>query len=137
MNDDLRIKRVVKRYRKGSDFPDASFELVGFTLAELQDGFGYSQTDPIYSPRELGEEQIDFLRARLGYEFDMITFDFFLHPYVRAEYVKDFFADTSRDYRGSPAPEGGLPQTIAPDKVWFSVRPRDGREQFIARDRSN
>ncbi len=137
MIDDPRVKRVLKRYRKDSQFSDASLELADITLTELQSVLERDSADPIYSPIELNTAQVDYFAWLIGVEFDQGQYDYFLHTYVRQEFIEEFFADKSRAFRSAPAPEGELPANIAPDKVWCSVRPKDGREQYVARDRDN
>jgi len=133
--DDPRIKRVLKRYAKDSQFSDASIELEGISTEQLQRAFGRAPDDPLYRPMELAWPQIEFFGTLLGMEMDSGAYDYYLHSYVRKECVTEVFADKTRPYfPGGPAPEGLPPIPVPPGKVWLAVRPKDGKEQFLQFD---
>jgi hypothetical protein len=130
--DDPRIKRVLKRYRKGEDFSESSFELKGVPLEQLQEAFALSPEDLLQSPREIDGYAGVCIGNMLQLNFDFSKFDYFLHTYIRNE-----FEETYRDNPTPgliPAPESGPPQKIPRPKGtrWISVRPKDGQEQYIA-----
>lgn len=132
MSDDPRIKRVLKRYRKGEDYFDASIDLSGLDLAELQLACRCQQDDSLIAPRELDSHALSYLSARMGLEFDGQQYDYFLHAYVRREFLRAYCDDPSVKSKASP--EDGPPSKIPLPKGrrWISVRPKDGQEQYVA-----
>jgi hypothetical protein len=132
MPDDPRIKRVLKRYRKGEQFPDASVELTNLGVDELLQACRCDEANSLNLPKELDDYAIVYLSRRMGIEFDSACFDFYLHSYVRSEFVSTYFADPSITSR--PAPEDGPPPGVPlPEGMrWFAVRPKDGKEHYEA-----
>jgi hypothetical protein len=128
---DHRIKRILRRYPKSSEFADAEFELSGIPLADLQAAFERAPTDPLYAPLEVGDTPSRFFEERLGIAFDRVLFDYFLHVYVRKEHEKEVFGDRGKGFLGFPPPESGPPANIDPLINWISARPKDGREQYL------
>lgn len=131
MNDDPRLKRVLKRYPKGENLADASIDVTALGLPLLQEALGSTADDPLMSPRELDDHAIAFFSTRLGADFDGRAFDFFLHVYVRKECDDAYFRDPSPRDQTAP-PEEGPPAKLLPKGMrWISVRPKDGKEQYL------
>jgi hypothetical protein len=129
--DDPRIKRVLKRYRKGAMFFDSSMDLTNFGLSELLQACRCSEA-ALAAPRELDEHALTYFADRMGIVFDQQQFDYFLHSYVRAAFVSSYYGDTSA--RSFPAREDGPPPKVPIPKgmYWRSVRPVDGEERYEA-----
>jgi hypothetical protein len=134
MPDDPRIKRVLKRYRKGEQFPDASLELTDLGVDELLQACRCDQANALNLPKELDDYAMSYLTRRLGIEFDSAAFDFYLHEYVRSEFRSTYFSDPS--ITSKPAPEDGPPPGIPlpAGMRWFAVRPKDGKEHYEAHE---
>src|ERR1700704_111436 len=103
MQDDPRIKRVLKRYRKDEKFSDASMDVSALGVAELLRACRSQDVNYLTAPKELDECAVAHLSQVMGLEFDRDQFDYFLHSYVRSECKSDFFADQS--VTSKPAPE--------------------------------
>jgi hypothetical protein len=132
MPDDPRIKVVLKRYRKGEEMPSDSIDFTGVPFALLGTACRYPGEDFLERPRELDREARAILTAQIGIDFDPATFDYFLHPYVRREFFSTYYDDPSIKIR--PCSESGPPAKMPiPDGMeWVGVRPRDGKEHFVA-----
>jgi hypothetical protein len=132
VDDDPRIKRVLKRYRKDDKFSDASMDVTALGLAELLQAVRSEDADYLTAPKELDDDAVAHLSRVMGIEFDRDQFDYYLHSYVRQEFLSEFSADTSIASR--PAPEGGPPDKIPRPRGtrWCSVRPKDGQEHYEA-----
>jgi hypothetical protein len=132
MPDDPRIKRVLKRYPKGQQFSDASIEVTNLGFDDLLQACRCNADDALTAPRELDDHALAHFARRMGIEFDSAHFDYFLHSYVRSEFVSAYFADPSISKRLPP--EDGPPRNIplAKGRRWFAVRPRNGKEHFEA-----
>jgi len=130
MLDDPRIKRVLKRYRKDDELSDGSMDVTSLGVAELLKACRHDEVRSLNSPIELDEQARAYLARRMGIEFDVGQFDYFLHAYVRTESVLHD-DPTCLSY---PAPESGPPAKIplAEGKRWVSVRPKDGQEHYVA-----
>ena len=131
MPDDPRIKVVLKRYRKEEQYFDASMELIDVSVDLLRDACRYEKEDFSARPRELDGKAQAFLSTHIGMDFDEMLFDYFLHPYVRNEFVSTYYKDPSVKVR--PTPESGPPTNmpLPAGMHWVAVRPKDGKEQFI------
>jgi hypothetical protein len=132
MTDDPRIKRVLKRYKKGEQFFDASIDITHLGLTTLLQACRCSGDDSLSAPRELGDYALAELARLTGMDFDRLNFDYYLHSYVRAEFLQDYYTDPS--VTSKPAPENGPPGKIPLPRGmrWLAVRPKDGKEQFEA-----
>jgi len=132
MPDDPRIKRVLKRYRKGEDLPDAAIDITAMGAAQLLWAFSADNPDFLTAPKELNYHTLSKLSTIMAMEFDREQFDYYVHSYVRREFLEDFFSDPSITFK--PAPENGPPSKIplAKGLHWVSVRPRDGEETWDA-----
>ena len=128
--DDPRVKRVLKRYLKTNQFSDASLELTGISLEELQTALRSSPNDNLVAPQELDEPSLAWLTKRMQMVFDAQTYDFFLHSYARREFCSDERVP-EEDLRFSC--EDGPPKRIPLEKglKWVSVRPENGKESYI------
>ena len=128
--DDPRVKRVLKRYLKGEQFSDASLELTGITLKELQTVFRCESDDDLIAPRELDEFALNWLTNRMQLAFDGKIYDFFLHSYARREFCSDERVP-QEDLRFCC--EDGPPKRIplAKGLRWVSVRPENGQESYV------
>jgi hypothetical protein len=132
MPDDLRVKRVLKRYPKEDKFSDASLDLTGLGAAELLQACRCLELTSLDAPKALDDEALAYLARRMGIEFDSSQFDHFLHSYVRAEFFPSYYEDPS--VTSKPPPESGPPPKIPLPKGmrWVSVRPKDGQEHYEA-----
>jgi hypothetical protein len=130
--NDARIKRVLKRYRKGNQFVDSSVDVSDVDTEYFLQAFGCTGEDSLVLPKELDESARTFLGERMRLEFDGSQFDYFLHSYVRAEFVPSYYEDPSVTYK--PAPENGPPEKIpVPEGMrWVNVRPKEGKEHYEA-----
>lgn len=130
--DDPRIKRVLKRYLKGERFLDASLELTGIHLTELEAAFRCSSGDDLTAPRELDEFAVNWLSMRMQMNFEIEVYDYFLHSYVRRE----FCSEERIPPKGLKLPcEDGPPKRIPLEKglKWVSVRTKNsGEETYVA-----
>jgi hypothetical protein len=128
--DDPRIKRVLKRYFKDNEFSDASLDLTGISLEELQSMCSCS-ADDFKKPRELDGLALVYFTNRLGMSFDASKYDYFVHSYTRREFC---------------LPDRGVPKDIGlpcedgpPTKIplqqglsWASTRPdENGLESWV------
>jgi hypothetical protein len=130
MLDDPRIKRVIKRYRKGEDISDAVMDVSNFGDAELLKACRCIGENAFVKPRELDGWALAYLSPYLQTSFDCSQFDYFLHSYVRPEFA-DSFADS--EITSKPAPEEPHPKIpIEKGMRWRSVRPKDGEEAWEA-----
>src|SRR5262245_5875788 len=131
MIDDPRIKRVLKRYRKEENVSDASIEVTALGDSELLLACRCTGELSLAGPRELDDHALSHLSRLTGIAFDRDEFDYYLHSYVRSEFVSTYFDDPTVGAR--PAPEDGPPLVPLPSGTrWRSVRPKDGKEQFQA-----
>jgi hypothetical protein len=131
VTDDPRLKRVLKRYRKLDEHPDASIDVTALGIVQLRTLVGCAEGDPLIAPRALDSEAAARFGAILGVPLELEDFDFFLHCYVRTECVTDYYADPTA--RPLASPENGPPAKIPLPKGmrWLAVRPRDGKEHYI------
>jgi hypothetical protein len=134
MPDDPRIKRVLKRYQKGDKFSDASVDVTSIGVAGLLLACRRDEEKSLDAPIELDDQALTFLSGRLGFEFDRGQYDYFLHSYVRSEFLPSYYEDPS--VTSKPSPESGPPLKIPiPTGMrWISVRPKDGKEQYEAHE---
>jgi len=132
MPDDPRIKRVLKRYQKNGKFSDASIDVTSLGVTKLLEACRGSNASFLDAPRELDDAALAWLAARLGIEFDRGQFDYYLHSYVRAEFLLSYYEDPS--VTAKPPPESGPPTKIPLPKGmrWVSVRPKGGQENYEA-----
>ncbi|HTB80072.1 MAG TPA: hypothetical protein VK717_04215 [Opitutaceae bacterium] len=132
MQDDPRIKVVLRRYRKDEEQFSDSVELIGVPFALLRAACRFSGEDFLGRPRELDNEAQAFLAAQIGMDFDPSTFDYFLHPYVRKEFISTYYDDPSIKIK--PCSESGPPakMPIPAGMEWVGVRPKNGKEHFVA-----
>jgi hypothetical protein len=131
VTDDRRLKRILKRYRKMEDHPDASMDVTALGIARLRTLLGCAEGDPLIAPSPLDAGAAARFGAVLGVVLDADEFDFFLHCYVRAECVTEYYADPAA--RPLASPENGPPTKIPLPKGmrWLAVRPRDGKEHYV------
>jgi hypothetical protein len=128
-DDDPRIKRVLRRYLKGEDFPEASLELTGITFEELQTMCCCS-ADGFKGPRELDGYGIVNFTNRMGMSFDASQYDYFVHSYARREFCSsDRAAPKGLDLPCEDGPPAKIP--LAKGLHWVSARPQDGQETFL------
>jgi hypothetical protein len=119
----------LKRYLKNDEFSDASLELAGISLEELQSTCCCS-ADDFKSPGKLDGHGLVYFTNRLGMSFDASEYDYFVHSYVRREFC-------SRDR--VPPKELHLPREDGPPAKlprqkgmhWGSTRPKDGKENDV------
>lgn len=132
MDDDPRIKRVLKRYRKGDDAVDAALEVSGVDLDELLAACGGRQLRDLLRPRHLTPSALAFFARRFQAPMDDRRYDYYLHSYLRREYADSWIASTEAG--PAPAPEDGPPASIPrpAGTRWLPVRPRDGEERYEA-----
>ena len=132
MLDDPRIKRVLKRYRKGERFFDASMDVSAYGDIALLTACRCEQVEDIADPRELDEYALEYFAGLLETVFDTSQFDYFLHSYIRSEFVDSYFDDPT--VTSFLSPENGPPSKISLEKGlrWCAVRPKDGRERYEA-----
>ena len=132
MLDDSRIKRVLKRYPKSDQFSDASMDVSAYGDAALLEACRCHHIDDLTAPRELDDYALAHFAQRMGIEFDISQFDYFIHSYVRSEFFETYY--DAPTVTSKPAPEGGPPTKIplAKGMRWCSVRPKDGKEHYEA-----
>ena len=130
--DDLRIKRILKRYPKGDKFSDVFMDVTNLGVAELLRVCRCDEARCLDVPKELDEPALSRLATMMGFEFDPGQFDYYLHSYVRSEFFPAYYEDPS--VVSKPPPEFGPPAKIAlPQSMrWVSVRPKDGQEHYEA-----
>lgn len=131
---DPRIKRLLKRYRKGDNLVDASIDVSHIRLDELLAACSCGSDRDLVRPKELDDRALTFFSKALAERLDRSQFDFFLHSYVRTEFVPSYYSDPT--VTSKPAPESGPPAKIPlPEGTrWVSVRPQDGQEHYEAYD---
>jgi hypothetical protein len=128
--DDPRIKRVLKRYLKNEDFPDASLELTGISLEELQSMCSCSAAD-FSVPRELDGYALVYFTNRMGMNFDASQFDYFVHSYARREFCSpDRVPEDGIHFPCEDGPPAKIP--LPEGTRWVSSRPKDGKENYFA-----
>lgn len=134
MVSDPRIKRLLKRYRKDSNLVDATIDVSHIRLDELLRACSCNSDKDLVRPKELDDRALSFFSRALADTFDRGQFDFFLHSYVRTEFVASYYEDPT--VTSKPAPESGPPAKIPlPEGThWVSVRPQDGQEHYEAYD---
>jgi hypothetical protein len=128
--DDPRIKRVLKRYLKNNEFSDASMELTGISLEELQSMCSCSPVD-FKGPRELDGLALVHFTNRMGVSFDASTYDYFVHSYTRREFCSP---ERIPPQDVSLPCEDGPPTKIPLQKGmrWVSSRPnKKGLETWV------
>ena len=132
MFDDPRLKRVLKRYEKGSNLSDASIDVSNLGVGELLKACRCASLADLSAPKELDETALAHLSKRMDIPYNIEQFDYFLHSYIRAEHVEAYYADPS--VTSMPAPENGPPSKIplSPGTAWRSVRPKNGQESYEA-----
>jgi hypothetical protein len=130
MLDDPRIKRVLKRYPKDDHFSDASIDVSTYGDLALLEACGRECVDEMSGPIELDHRALDHFATRLGIEFDRSQFDYFLHSYVRSEFLESYYDDPT--VTSFPVSEDGPPAKIpTPEGAqWCAVRPKNGKEHF-------
>ena len=135
-SNDFRIKRLLKRYPKEAILSDASIDVSNMEVKELLLVCGCQNERELSSPVRLDDQAIAAFAGRLGMEFDSGRFDYFLHSYIRTEFVQSYFNDPTVTFK--PAPESGPPANIPLTKgfQWVAVRPKDGREHWEAYEQS-
>jgi len=128
-NDDPRIKRVLKCYLKGGEFPEASLELTGIGLAELSSMCRCS-ADNFKSPRELDGYGLVYFSNRLGRSLDASKYDYIVHSYVKREFCSpDRVPPKELDLPCEDGPPAKIP--LEKGFHWVSSRPNDGLESFV------
>ncbi|MDD5139276.1 MAG: hypothetical protein PHY43_03325 [Verrucomicrobiales bacterium] len=130
--DDPRIKRVLKRYLKNAQFSEASLELAGISLRELQAALRCASDDNLSSPRELDEFAMAWFTNRMQMAFEAKAYDYFVHSYIRREFCSSERVPPD-DLRFSC--EDGPPKRIPMPEgydSWVSARPENGQENYIA-----
>ena len=132
MSNDPRIKRVLKRYRKGDQFVDASVDVSDFEISGLLQACRCQDETALTLPKELDDESLALFAQYIGSDFDRRQFDYILHSYVRTEFVSSYYEDPSATSK--PAPENGPHKKvpIPAGTQWVSVRPKDGQECYEA-----
>jgi hypothetical protein len=127
--DDPRIKRVLKRYLMSDEFSDASLELTGISLEELQ-SMCHCSADDFKSPIKLDGRGLVLFTNRLGMSFDASKYDYFVHSYVRREFCS---SDRVPPKALQLPCEDGPPTKIPLQKGirWVSTRPKDGKENYV------
>jgi hypothetical protein len=132
MKNDPRIVRLLKRYPKDEDYFDASIDVSHLEIDKLINICQCQNDSGLSVPKELDEFALGHFSQAFGIEFDRTDFDYFLHSYVRAEFVPSYYSDPT--VTSKPAPENGPPTKIPlPEGMqWFSVRPKEGREHYEA-----
>jgi hypothetical protein len=130
MLNDPRIKRVLKRYRKDDRFSDASIDVSSYGDTALLEACRRSHVDEMSAPIELDNHALDHFARRMGIEFDRNQFDYFLHSYVRSEFLESYYEDPS--VTSFPMSEDGPPAKIPKPEgtEWCTVRPKNGKEHF-------
>jgi hypothetical protein len=132
MFDDQRIKRVLKRYRKEEQFSDASMDVGSFGIAALMQACRCDDVNSLNAPKELDDHAVAHFANLMGIDFDHSQFDYFLHAYLRSEFLEAYRDDPS--VASFPASEDGPPSKIPVPKGmrWCAVRPKDGKEHYLA-----
>lgn len=127
--DDPRIKRVLKRYLKNEEFSDATLELTGIGLQELQ-SLCRCSAEHFNAPIELDGYGLVNFTNRLSMSFDASAYDYFIHSYVRREFCS---SDRIPPKDLSVPCEDGPPANIPLEKGlrWVSARPKDGEEHYL------
>jgi hypothetical protein len=127
--DDPRIKRVLKRYLKSEEYSDATLELTGIGLDELQSMCRCS-ADDFKAPRELDGYGLVNFTNRLGMSFDASTYDYIVHSYARREFcTPDRVPPKELKIPCEDGPPAKIP--LAKGLHWVSTRPKDGRENYV------
>ncbi|HEY3763247.1 MAG TPA: hypothetical protein VGN23_15985 [Verrucomicrobiae bacterium] len=131
--DDPRIKRVLKRYLKGEEFSDATLDLMGISLQELE-SMCRCNADDFKIPRELDGYGLIFFTNRLGLDFDASKYDYFIHSYVKREFCTPDRA-TPKEL-ALPCEDGPHVKIPLPKGThWASARPDDdGFECYVEVD---
>jgi hypothetical protein len=132
VRNDPRIKRLLKRYRKGDNLVDATIDVSSIDLGKVLRALRFNSERDLASPKELDDQALSFFSRALGSDFKREHFDYFLHSYVRAEFVSSYYKDPA--ITSKPAPEGGPPAPSPEGTEWVPVRPQEGREHFEAFD---
>jgi len=137
MRNDPRIKRLLKRYPKGEQFFDASIDVSHLELQEVLDACRCPDVAGLTLPKELDDHALSYFARVFGAAFDQAEFEYFLHSYVRTEFVSSYYDDPT--VTSKPPPENGPPGKIPIPKGmrWASVRPRNGREHYEAYEDEN
>jgi hypothetical protein len=130
--DDQRIKRVLKRYRKGEDLSDSSIDVSSMPIQYLLEACRCMDSRSLDSPKQLDEVALDYLSKGMGVQFEPAAFDYYLHSYVRQEFLSAYYDDPSIVCK--PPPENPPDGTRVAGRQWVSVRPKDGEEQWAAYD---
>jgi len=132
MKNDPRLVRLLKRYPKDDDFFDASIDVSHLELEQILQICQCQKDSDLTLPRELGEFELSQFGKIFGFDSDRSNYDYFLHSYVRAEFVSSYYSDPT--VTSKPAPENGPPSKIPlPEGMqWFPVRPKEGREHYEA-----
>lgn len=130
--NDPRIKRLLKRYRKGDNFVNAIIDVSHIELDELLKACSCSNERGLVSPKELDDHALAFFSRVLADRFDHAQFDFFLHSYVRTECVGSYYSDPT--VTSKLPPENGPPAGIHPPEGtrWVPMRPQEGQEHYEA-----
>ena len=130
--EDHRLKRVLKRYRKGEDLSDSSIDVSTMPVKYLLEACHCMDVRSFDSPKQLDEKALEYLGQGMGVQFEPAAFDYYLHSYVRQEFASSYYDD--RSVVCKPPPE--LPPDAArvSGRHWLSVRPKDGEEQWAAYD---
>ena len=134
--DDLRIKRILKRYQKNEQFSDAHMDLDGLGLETLQAACRRAPDDLMRTPCELDEYAAGCLSEWLKLDFDLSSYDYFVHPYARREFCSD--ERVPPEELNIPCEDG--PPTripIAEGLRWASARPKDGKEHYVGAEDSD
>lgn len=130
MQDDPRLKRVLKRYPKAGEWADASMDVSAVGLTALQQAVGAPPDDLLMSPRELDERAQAWLAANLGMPFED-NFDYYLHVYVRRECDEEYFRDPGARTATAPPEDGPPAKLLATGMRWASTRPKNGKENYV------
>jgi hypothetical protein len=128
--EDPRIKRVLKRYLKNNEFVDASLELTGISLEELQSMCNCS-ADGFKKPRELDGLVLVHFTNRMGMCFDASKYDYFVHFYARREFcLPDRGVPNGLNFPCEDGPPAKIP--LQKGLHWVSARPdKDGLETWV------
>jgi hypothetical protein len=132
MAEDPHIKRVLKRYRRDSAFPDASLDVTRLGVDVLLRACAVADSMQLNAPRELKATGLLYLSSHMGVELDRDNFDYYIHSYVRAEFSARIYEDPSF-YPAVPSELGPPSKIPVPDGCrWVSVRPKNGEETYEA-----
>ena len=131
MQDDHRLKRILKRYPKAGEWPDASMDVSEVGLATLQQALGVQPDDMLMSPRELDDRAQEWLTANLGMRFERADFDYFLHVYVRREHDEAYSRDPAGRSATAPPEDGPPAKLLEKGMRWASTRPKNGKENYV------